>query len=85
MLVLSTGGLLFVFNRNICYGVFIAFLLIAFIPFGKQLNKNIFNASFLALSTVVILFIINYIFAITEQSNNKYVYYVMVVIISVLT
>ena len=84
MLVLSTGGLLFVFNRNISYGVFIVLLLIAFIS-GKQLNKSVFNASLLTLSTVIILFIINYIFAITEQTSNKYAYYLMVVIVSVLT
>ena len=84
MLVLSTGGLLFVFNRNISYGGFIVLLLIAFIS-GKQLNKSVFNASLLTLSTVIILFIINYIFAITEQTSNKYAYYLMVVIVSVLT
>ena len=85
MLVLSTGGLLFVFNRNVSYGVFIFLLFIAFVFSGKQLNKRVFNASILTLSTVVVLFVVNYIFAITEQTDNKYAYYLMVVTVSMLT
>lgn len=85
MLVLSTGGLLFVFNRNISYAAFYLLLFIAFFLLGKKLNKNLFNASLLGLSTLLILFVINYIFAVSEQSYNKYAYYITVVTVSLLT
>ena len=79
LLVFSTGGLLFVFNRNMMYGVFIGLLLFTLLFFGKALKKNILNASLLSLFFVSTLFVINYFLGVSEQSINKYAYYLMVI------
>ena len=85
LLIFSSGGLLFVFNRNMTYGVFIGLLLFALLFFGKALKTNVINTSLFSLSFVSILFIINYFFSISEQSGNKYAYYLMVIWVSILT
>lgn len=85
MLVMSTGGLLFVFNRNISYLGFIILLLMAFLFFGKKLSKKKLNTSILTLLSVYVLFIVNYLFAVNEQSGSKYMYYLMVISVSVMT
>ena len=85
LLVFSTGGLLFVFNRNMMYGVFIGLLLFTLLFFGKALKKNILNASLLSLFFVSTLFVINYFLGVSEQSINKYAYYLMVILVSILT
>ena len=85
LLVFSSGGLLFVFNRNIMYGAFFLLLAAAFIFTGRKIKKNVFNASFLTLILVITLFGINYLFAVSEQAANKYFYYLMVIVISTLT
>ena len=84
MLVMSTGGLLFVFNRNLSYLVFFCILILAYIFFGKKLNSSVVNSSILSLVTICVLFIVNYIFAINAQSDNKYLYYLMIISISIL-
>ena len=85
LLVFSSGGLLFVFNRNIMYAFFFLLLLAAFIFTGKRIKRRIFNTSFLTLIIVIALFGINYLFADSTQSANKYLYYLMVIITSGLT
>ena len=85
LLVFSSGGLLFVFNRNIMYSIFFLLLIAAFIFTGKKIKKSIFNAAFLTLIIVISLFGINYLFAVSAQSLNKYLYYLMVIITSTLT
>ena len=55
--------------------LFLSLLVAAFIFTGKKIKKSVFNASFLTLVLVIILFGINYLFAISEQSLNKYLYY----------
>ena len=84
MLVMSTGGLLFVFNRNLSYAIFFGLIFFAYLFFGKRLKKSKVNSAVLSLAVVVMLFLINYFFAINEQSVNKYLYYIMVVTCSVL-
>ena len=85
LLVFSSGGLLFVFNRNIMYSIFFLLLIAAFIFTGKKIKKSIFNVAFLTLIIVISLFGINYLFAVSAQSVNKYLYYLMVIITSTLT
>ncbi|MBC8267001.1 MAG: O-antigen ligase family protein [Flavobacteriales bacterium] len=84
MLIMSTGGLLFVLNRNLLYALFIGLLIFSYVFFGKKLNKGIINSSIITLISVISLFIVNYFFAVSEQSQNKYAYYIMVVSVSVI-
>ena len=84
-LVFSTGGLLFVYNRN-AVSIFL-FVLLVFILlfFGKKIKRNFFNASLIAFVSISVLFIINYLFAISEQPINKYAFYFLTLSISILT
>ena len=84
-LVMSSGGILFVFNRNIMYTVFLFFLLLMFVISFKTLKKSLVGATILTLFSLLLLFGVNYVFAITEQSLDKYSYYIMIVAVSVLT
>ena len=84
MLVMSTGGLLFVFNRNLSYLVFIFLLLITILFFGKGIKKSKINSAILTSFSIGSLFVINYIFAINEQKDSKYLYYLMIGLVSVL-
>ena len=84
MLILSTGGLLFVFNRNIASGSFLVLILFVLIFMENKWKKNLVNSIFLTCSMLVILGSINYLFAITEQTVNKYLFHLMVVVLSVL-
>ena len=45
MLVMSAGGLLFVFNRNIASISFLIILLVVIIILGGTIKKSIFNAT----------------------------------------
>mgnify|MGYP007026196442 FL=1 len=85
LLVLSAGSLLFVFNRNICYAIFLALLFLAFIFSRKKLRTREVNSALLTGFTIFILFYINYIFAISDQTINKYAYYFTVCTVSILT
>tara|TARA_B110000467_G_C18333038_1_gene494959 strand:- start:2002 stop:3264 length:1263 start_codon:yes stop_codon:yes gene_type:complete len=85
MLIMSTGGLLFVFNRNLSYLIFFTILGFSFSFLGKKLKKITVFSSILTSLLIVSLFLINYIFAFTEQTDNKYLYYLMVVSASILT
>lgn len=84
MLIMSTGGLLFVFNRNILFLVFFGILIFAYIFMGEKLNRNFLNSSLITLITISSLFIINYIFAINTQADSKYLYYLMIISISIM-
>ena len=85
LLIFSSGGLLFVFNRNTCYLIFLGLLVFSFIFIGKSLKSSVINAALLTLFSIVILFSINYFYAITEQSINKYFYYITVSLVSIFT
>ena len=85
MLIMSTGGLLFVFNRNLSYLIFFTILGFSFSFLTKKLKKITIFSSMLTFLFIVSLFLINYIFAFNEQAENKYLYYLMVVLTSVLT
>ena len=84
-LVMSSGGMLFVFSRNIMYAVFLFVLLLMFILNLDKLSKSLVSATILTLFSLLLLFGINYVFATVNQSLAKYGYYIMVVVVSVLT
>ena len=84
MLVLSTRSILFVMNRNIASISFL-FLLIFVIGFlGNKFKKSVVYSSALSVSTIIILGIINYTFAITIQSGDKYLFYLLTLLLSAL-
>ncbi len=85
MLLMSAGGLLFVFNRNLSYLVFFIILGIAFLFFGGKLIKSKVHAAIITFLVLGLLFFLSYIFAVKEQSDKEYLYYLMVVFCSGLT
>ena len=85
LLILSSGGLLFVFNRNICYAIFLGTLLLAVLFSKDKLKTREVYSALLTSFTILFLFYINYIFAISTQTINKYAYYFTVCTVSILT
>ena len=85
MLVFSTGGLPFVYNRNPLYALFFLSLFIAFVFFGKKILTKLFNITVISLVIILILLFVNYVFAISEQESKKYFYYFMVASVAILT
>ena len=85
MLVSSTGGLLFVFNRNLASLIFVIIMIFGLFLIGKQIKKSVFYSSFLALLVVLALFAINFVFAINTQSLTKYSFFGIIIFTTVLT
>jgi len=85
LLILSSGGLLFVFNRNICYAIFLGALLLAVLFSKDKLKTREVYSALLTSFTILFLFYLNYIFAISTQTINKYAYYFTVCTVSILT
>ena len=84
LLVFTGGGLLFVFNRNIMYYLFLALLVSVILLNSFKIRRQLLNAIVLTSISVLSLFIINFLFANSEQSLDKYLYYLTVIISSVL-
>ena len=85
MLVSSTGGLLFVFNRNFSFLILVVIIICGLLYIGKGIKKSTFSSSFLALFIVLTLFVINYIFATNQQSLTKYSFFGVTIFTTVLT
>ena len=83
LLIFSSGGLLFVFNRNLMYGCLVFFVLFSLFFLGKKILRKNFNVAVSSFISITGLFIINYLFAISEQSINKYLYYLMIIFTTV--
>jgi hypothetical protein len=84
-LVMSAGGLLFVFNRNVMSILFFGILIFSILFFGNKFKKPFIYSSVLILISIICIGIINFIFAITEQTIEKYLFYLLSVALSVLT
>ena len=84
LLVFTGGGLLFVFNRNLMYYVFTAMLVIILLLNFYKLKKELTNSIVFTTISILSLFIINFFFAVSEQSLDKYLYYLTVILSSVL-
>ena len=82
MLILSTGGLLFVFNRNIASTLFLGFLLFVLIFMEDKWKKTKVNSILITFFMLVILGSINYYFSITAQTANKYLFHLLSVTLS---
>ena len=85
LLILSTGGLLFVFNRNLCYAIFIFVLFFAILFSRKKYRTKEVSSAILTGLTILFLFCINYFSAVSNQVINKYAYYFTVCTVSILT
>ena len=83
LLIMSTGGLLFVFNRNLLSMSFCIFLVVV-IFFSYNIKRNLTSASLMTLGSFLLLGLINYFFAITEQAINKYLFHLVTVVITTL-
>ena len=84
LLVFTGGGLLFVFNRNLMYYIFTAILVIILLLNFYKLKKELTNSIVFTTISILSLFIINFFFAVSEQSLDKYLYYLTVILSSVL-
>ena len=85
LLILSTGGLLFVFNRNFVSIIFFVLLFFTIFFLGKKLKKSLFYSSLFTIFSCVFLGVINYNFAIVEQTLNKYLFHLLSVTLVVTT
>ena len=83
-LVMSTGGMLFVLNRNLMSVLFFILLLFGIFFLGVPLRKRIVNASIVTFFVVTLLGFVNYSFAIVDQSSNKYLFHFLTITISIL-
>ena len=84
LLVFTGGGLLFVFNRNLMYYIFTALLVIVILLNFFKLKRELTNSIIFTTISILSLFIINFFFAVSEQSLDKYLYYLTVVLSSVM-
>ena len=83
LMIISTGGMYFVLNRNIMSICFFVLLVFTIIFFGNQIKKKIFYASVLTFLCIFTLGAINFFFAISEQSINKYGFHFLSLIIGI--
>ncbi len=84
LLVFTGGGLLFVFNRNLMYYIFTALLVIVILLNFFKLKRELTNSIVFTTISILSLFIINFFSAVSEQSLDKYLYYLTVVLSSVM-
>ena len=83
-LVFTGGGLLFVFNRNFMYYTFLTLLIVSVISNYSKIKRELMNSVIFTTFSVLSLFLLNFFYAITEQSVDKYLYYLTVVITAIL-
>ena len=80
-LILSTGGLAFVYNRNLMYLIYFIFTFLILITSTKKPKKIIFNSCILSFITVLIIYSINFIFAVNTQAIEKFLFNILVTVI----
>ena len=85
MLISSTGGLIFVFNRNLSFLAFFLIILFSLFFLQNKIKKTNFHSSLLVILFVSSLFAINYIFAINPQSLTKYLFFGITILTTVFT
>lgn len=80
LLISSTGGLIFVFNRNESYLFLFCTVLFGFFYFGKGLKKSNYYSAILSFVSLFILFFCNYVLATNFQSLTKYTFNVIIIL-----
>jgi len=83
-LIFTGGGLLFVFNRNLMYYIFLSVLFLCILLNFYKIKRELLNSIVFTTISVAALFFINYVFAVNDQSIDKYLYYLTVIMVSVL-
>ena len=84
MIISSTGGLLFVFNRNLSFLVFACIIIFSFFFLQHKIKSTSFYSSLLVLFVLFSLFVINFILAPSPQSLTKYLFFGVTIFTSVL-
>ena len=84
MLVSSTGGLLFVFNRNPAFLVLVSIVIFSLFFLQHRVKSTTFYPSLLVLIILFSLFVFNYTFAVNLQSLTKYLFFGVTIFTSVL-
>lgn len=77
LLVFSSGGLLFVFHRNLFSVVLFSISLFSLFFLGERVKKSIFNTSLLTLVLFYFFILINYIYCLGDQSYMKYGFHLL--------
>ena len=74
LLILSTGGLIFVFNRNLMHVIY--FVMISFVLITSKVSprKEIFNASIYSILTILTIYVVNFVFAVSDQAIEKFLF-----------
>tara|TARA_B100000767_G_scaffold143196_1_gene135219 strand:- start:587 stop:1849 length:1263 start_codon:yes stop_codon:yes gene_type:complete len=85
MLTMSTGGLLFVYNRNVVSIAFLILLIVVILFLENTIKKSIFNSALLTFTAFITLGLINYNFAAVDQTSNKYLFHLLTVVLSILS
>ena len=85
LLILSTGGLLFVYNRNFVSITFFILLAVGVFFSRYKYSKALVRSVLLSVFLVVFLGLFNYYFAIVEQTENKYLFHFLTLLISSFT
>ena len=85
MLISSTGGLIFVFNRNFSFLTFFLIIIFSLLFLQNKIKKTNFYSSLLVILFVSSLFAINYTFAINPQSLTKYLFFGITILTTVFT
>ena len=80
LLISSTGGLIFVFNRNVSYLFLFFIILVGFFYVGKGIKKSNYYSALLSFTTLFVLFFCNYFFATNFQSLTKYTFNIIIIL-----
>lgn len=75
LLISSTGGLLFVYNRNLSFLIFAVLLLAGFFYLSRSIKKEMFYSVLLSFISILFLFFLNFIFAPNPQSITKFAFF----------
>jgi hypothetical protein len=85
MLVFSTGGLFFVFNRNYAYLLLVAMIFFSMIYNMHSIKKAEVYSSLLTGILVSFLFLFNFLAAPVEQSATKYLFFGIIIFSTIFT
>ena len=85
MLVFSTGGLFFVFNRNYAYLLLVVMIFFSMIYNMHSIKKAEVHSSLLTFILVSFLFLINFLSAPVEQSARKYLFFGIIIFSTIFT
>ena len=77
LLVFSTGGLLFVFHRNLFSIILFGTSLFSLFFMGKRIKKSVFNTSLFSLMFFCFIICLNYIYSLGNQSYIKYGFHLL--------